>query len=116
MFPSLCVSPVVYGWEGHGASVHGLAGWWWQWDLVVVVDAAQRPALIGHHGPASGLVLPSSSSSSGPVAGSHLSSQGAGRRAGVGVGVARVVHGVGVVVRVGTVTPGGERTEAVSEA
>lgn len=69
---------------------------------MVVVRTAQCPTLIGHHGPASTIMFTSSTRA---VPCSHLGSQDAGRWAGVGVGVASVVHGVGVVVRIGTVTP-----------
>lgn len=69
---------------------------------MVVVRAAQCPALIGHHSPAPVIEF---SSSTGGVSCSHLGGQDAGRRARVGVGVAGVVHGVGVVVLIGTVTP-----------
>lgn len=66
----------------------------------MVVVAAQCPALIGHHTPASTFVFASSTMPCG-----HLGSQDAGRWARVGVGVAGVVHGVGVVVRIRTMTP-----------
>lgn len=95
-----CILPVVHWWKGHGATVHSLSGWRRQRDLVVVVRTAQCPTLIGHHGPASVIVFTSST-----MPGSHLGSQDAGRGARVGVGVAGVVHGVGVVVLIRTVTP-----------
>lgn len=56
--------------------------------VVVVVGAAQRPALIGHHVPAPAVVL----SCTRAVPCRHLCGQDAGRGAGVGVGVAGVVH------------------------
>lgn len=77
--------------------------------MVVVVGTTQCPPLISrHHGPASHVMFPSSSRG---VARRHLSSQDAGRGAGVGVGVARVVHHVGVVELICTETPDGERRE-----
>lgn len=69
--------------------------------LVVVVGAAKRAALVSRD-PAPAVVVASSARA---VARRHLGSQDAGRRARVGVGVASVVHGVGVVVQVGSVTP-----------
>lgn len=93
--------PVVHWWKGHGATVHRLTGWRRQWDLVVV-RAAQSPTLICHHSPASTIMLASSTRA---VSGSHLSSQDAGWWAGVGVGMASMVHGIGVVVLISTVTP-----------
>lgn len=57
--------------------------------MVVVVGAAQRPALIGHHVPAPAVVL---SSCTRAVPRRHLCGQDAGRGARVGVGVAGVVH------------------------
>lgn len=68
---------------------------------------AQCPALIGHH-PAPVVVFTSSTSR---VTCSHLGSQDAWRWAGVGVGVASVVHSVGVVVLIRTMTPDGRRWE-----
>lgn len=93
--------PVVHRWEGHGATIQGLSRWRWQWD-VLVVGTTQRSALVGHHRSAPAVVL---ASTSGAVASSHLSSEDAGWRARVGVGVARVVHRVRVVMRIRTVTP-----------
>lgn len=67
-----------------------------------MVTATQRSALIGHHISASAIVL---APASGAVPCSHMGGQDAGRWAGIGVGVARVVHGVGVVMLIRTVTP-----------
>lgn len=67
-----------------------------------MVSTTQRSTLIGHHSSASAIML---TSSSGAVTCSHLSSEDAGRRAGIGVGVARMVHRVRVVMLIGTVTP-----------
>lgn len=104
---SMCL-PIVHWWEGHGAPVHDLSRWRRQWD-VLVVRPAQRPSLIGHR-PAPVVVVTSSARN---VSCSHLSGQNAGRRTRVGVGVASVVHRVGVMVQIGTATPdggkGGER-------
>ena len=69
---------------------------------MVVVRTAECPTLIGHHGPASNIMFTSSTRA---VPCSHLGSQDAWRWAGVGVGVASMVHDVGVVVLIKTVTP-----------
>lgn len=94
--------PVVHWWEGHRATVHGLSGWRRQRDLVVVVGTAQCPALIGHHGPAPVVMITHAASG---VSCGHLGGQGAGRGARVGVGVASMVHGAGVVVLLGAESP-----------
>lgn len=99
-YGSACL-PVVHRWEGHRAAIQGLTGWRWQWD-VLVVSATQRSALIGHHSSASAIML---TSTSGTVACSHLSSEDTGWRARIGVGVARMVHRVRVVMQIRTVTP-----------
>lgn len=96
--------PVVHRWERHRAAIQGLSGWRWQWD-VLVVSTTQRSALIGHHSSASAIML---TSTSGAVACSHLSSEDTGWRARIGVGVARMVHRVRVVMRIRTVTPKGD--------
>lgn len=78
---------------------------------MVVVRTAQCPTLIGHHSPASTIMFTSSTRA---VPCGHLGSQDAGRRARVGVGVASMIHGVGVVVWIRTVTPdrdSGKKTE-----
>lgn len=69
---------------------------------MVVVRTAQCTTLIGHHSPASTIMFTCSTRA---VPCSHLGSQDARRWAGVGVGVSSMVHGVGVVVQIGTVTP-----------
>lgn len=114
----LACLPVVHRWEGHRAAIQGLGGWRRQWD-VLVVSTTQRSTLIGHHSSASAIML---TSSSGAVACSHLSGEDTGWRARVGVGVARVVHGVRVVMLIRTVTPTGDTesqmintTEAILE-
>lgn len=101
--------PVVHWWQRHRATIHGLS-WWRRQRGLVVVWAAQRPTLVGHHGPASTVVF---ASSPGGVSCSHLGGQDAGRGAGVGVGVAGMVHAVGVVMLIHTVTP--ERNNIVSD-
>lgn len=68
----------------------------------MVVRTAQCPTLIGHHSPASTIMF---TSSTGAMPCSHLCSKDAGRWAGVGVGMAGMVHRVGVVVLIRTVTP-----------
>lgn len=74
----------------------------------MVVTTTKRPTLIGH-GPAP-IILVTSSTRSVPC--SHLGSQDTGWWAGVGVGVARVIHGVGVMVHIRTMAPdGGSREE-----
>lgn len=99
--------PIVHWWEGQRATVHSLSGWRRQWDLVVV-RAAQRPALIDH-GPAPVIMV---TSSTGRVPCSHLGGQDTGWWARVCVGVASMVHGVGVMVQIWTMTPdGGSRKE-----
>lgn len=67
-----------------------------------MVSTTQRSTLIGHHGSASAIVF---ASSSGAMTCSHLSGEDAGGWAGIGVGVARVVHRVRVVMLIRTVTP-----------
>lgn len=98
----VCV-PVVYRWEGHGTTVHSLRGWRRKRDLllVVVMSAAQCPALISYHRPPPVIMFCTRA-----VTCCQLGGQDAGRRARVGVGVAGVVHGVGIMHLVGTVTPG----------
>lgn len=78
---------------------------------MVVVRAAQRATLIGHHGPASVVVF---TSSAWCMSGSHLGNKGAGWRAGVGVGVTSMVHTVGVVVLIQPVSPDEENINAAS--
>lgn len=97
----LACLPVVHRWEGHRAAIQGLSGWRWQWDLLVV-SPPQRSTLIGHHSSASAIVL---TSTSGAMPCSHLSGEDTGWRARVGVGVARMVHRVRVVMLIRTVTP-----------
>lgn len=92
--------PVVHRWEGHGATIQGLSGWRWQWDLVVTTS--QRSTLIGHHNSASAIML---TSPSGAMSCSHLSGEDTGWGARIGVGVARVVHRVRVVMLISNVTP-----------
>lgn len=69
---------------------------------MLVVSTTQRSTLIGHHSSASAIML---TSSSGAMTCSHLSSEDAGRGAGIGVGVARMVHRVRVVMLIRSVTP-----------
>lgn len=69
----------------------------------MVVRTSQCPALIGHHGSASALQFSTSTSSS--VSRRHLCGQRTGRRPGVSVCVTGMVHGVGVVMLIGSVTP-----------
>lgn len=97
----LACLPVVHRWEGHGAAIQGLSRWRRQWDLWVVTTT-QRSTLIGHHSSASAVML---TPTSGAVACSHLSGEDAGWGARIGVGVARVVHRVRVVMLIRTVTP-----------
>lgn len=97
--------PVVHRWEGHGATVHSLGGWRRQRDLVVV-GTPQCPALVAQHGPSPHIVF--TSATRGVASRGHLGGQDARRGAGVGVGVAGVVHHVGVVVLIGTVSPDGD--------
>lgn len=106
---SLCIVclPVIHWWKRHGATVHSLRRWRRQRDLVVV-NAAQCPTLIGHHSSSSTLVF---TCAPGPVPCGHLGSQDTGRRARVGVGVASMVHGVGVVELISTVSPGRDNGE-----
>lgn len=92
--------PVVHWWKGHGATVHGLGRWRRQRDLVV--GTTHCTALVGYHRPASAIVF---TSCTRPMPCSHLCSKDAGRGARVGVGVASMVHWVGVVVLIWTVTP-----------
>lgn len=93
--------PIVHWWKRHGSTVHGLSGWRRQWHLMVV-STTQCPTLIPHHIPASVVVFPCHTCG---VSCSHLGSQDTGWWAGVGIGMASVVHGVGVMVLIGTVTP-----------
>lgn len=97
----LACLPVVHRWEGHRAAIKGLSGWRWQWDLLVV-GATQSPTLIGHHNSASAIML---TSPSGAMACGHLSGEDTGWWARIGVGVARMVHRVRIVMLVLTVTP-----------
>lgn len=93
--------PIVHWWKRHGSTVHCLSGWRRQQHLLVV-STAQCPTLIGHHSPGPVVMLTPSTST---VSCSHLGSQDAGWRPRVSVGMAGMVHGVGVMVLIGTMTP-----------
>ena len=80
---------------------------------MLVVGTTQCATLIGHHSPASTIMFPSST---GAMPCSHLCSEDAGRWARVGVCVASMVHGVGVVVLIRTVTPNRDSVEEEGKA
>lgn len=95
----ICVClPVVQWRQGHRTTIHNLNRGRREWDLVV--RTAQCPTLIGH-GPTPVVMVTRTSD----MACCHLGSQYAGRWAGIGVGVASMVHSIGVMVRIRTMTP-----------